>query len=206
MMKTKNEFEIDMKEQGWTERYAKTGVFQLNKVPGIWDEIDYGDNVIDLTIEAAVKEFYNELCDKYDKEHPDNELPDDYDFNIDELELVDSNEMDRYLDYCDVHNYLINYIPDPEYPGEYKEDPDAEYSAYIGETDGFVTASRYVCKAAKGSICIPNQCCLDDERSEKTEWAFTLPPEIWGEDKPEGMEIIKVDKGVYNLSGILNKL
>jgi len=197
-----NEFEKDMKEQSWTELYAKTGVFSLNNAEFIWDEIDYGNNVIDISLLYMEQEFNNEIRNKYNDEHPDNELPDDYNFDEDSLKLVDWNERDIYLSNLDYHLYYINYIPDSEYPGEYKEDPDAEYSAYIGETDGFVTASKYVCKAAKGSPCIPAQVDLN---SNGDEWAFTLPPEIWGDSKPEGMEIIKVDKKIYNLSGILNK-
>jgi len=204
-----NEFEKDLKECGYVELYAKTGVVSRNRIEGtvlftfgisfIWS------NVIDLTIEETEKQFYSEVRAKYDSSH--NEcLPENYNFIEDPLELVDWLEKDRALDCCDVHNYLINFIPDPDHPGEYIEDPEAEYSAYIGETDGFVTMSKYVCRAAPGSPCIPNQACLDDEYSSKTEWAFTLPPDIWGECLPEGMEIIKVDKKIYNLSGILNKL
>jgi len=201
-----NAFEKDMKDQGFEERYARTGVFSLNKVQAIWDEINYGNNVIDLSLIYMEEEYCRELRDKYNEAHPNNELPEDYDFDKDELEIIDWSDRDEYLCNLDYHVYLINFMPDPEYPGQYIEDPDAEYSAYIGETDCFVTASRYVCKAAIGSPCIPNQCCLDDERSEKTEWAFTLPNEIWAEDLPKDMEIIKVDKGVRNLSGILNTL
>ena len=200
-----NAFELDMKERGWVELYAKTGVFQINKVTGMWDEIDYGHNVIDLSLLYTEEEFHKELRSKYDSEH-DECLPEDYDFYKDSLELIDWWEKDKALDCCDVHTYLINYLPDPGNPVTYIEDPEAEDSAYIGETDGFITMSKYVCKAPNGSPCIPNQCCLDDEYSEKTEWAFTLPPDLWGDDLIEGMEIIKVDKKIYNLSGILNRL
>lgn len=188
-------------KQGWTKLYARTGVFSLNHVQNIWDEIDYGNNVIDLAFEEVEKQFYSEIREKYNSEHPD-ELPEDYNFDEDRLELVDWRERDHHMDCIDFHTYLINYIPDPDYPGMYIEDPEAEYSAYIGETDGFVTQSKYVCKAAMGSPCIPNQVDLN---SNGDIWAFTLPPSIWGSDLPEGMEIIKVEgMKIYNLSGILN--
>jgi len=179
--------------------HVKTGVFSLNKVAGIWDEIFYGDNVIDLSTEELEEQFYENVRKKYNSEH-DECLPDDYDFDLDELELVDYQEKDEYIDICDYHVYYIGYMKDPENPEYYIEDPDAEYSAYIGEEYGFVTRSKYICKAAPGSPCIPHQVDLE---SEGNEWAFTLPEDIWDSDKPEWMEIIKTDKKTVNLTAVL---
>jgi len=180
--------------------HVKTGVFTLHKVQGIWDEIFYGDNVIDITTLEIEKEYYNNIRDTYNMAYPNNELPDDYDFDLDELELVDRRELDSLFESCDIHRYYIGYMSDPENPGYYIEDTDAEYSAYIGEEYGFVTRSKYICKAAPGSPCIPHQVDLE---SEGNEWAFTLPEDIWDSDKPEWMEIIKTDKKTVNLTAIL---
>lgn len=192
-------------KQCWPDLYAKTGVFSYNRVGSILDLIsNFFHEVIDLSAIEGLKEFYGMMRDLYNNTH-DEELPEDYDFDLDPYEIVDQMEKDSFMDCIDYHKYLINFIEDPEYPGEYIEDPNAEYSCVITEECGFVTKSRYLCKAPPGSPCIPNQCCLDDKRSPRTDWAFTLPPDVWDEDLPEGMEIIEIsNRNIFNLSGILN--
>ena len=161
--------------------FAKTGVFTLNKVRGIIDiMLDEGINV---SAEEREVEYYKEIRETH-------KLPTDCDFSQDAYsDYIDEYELDIINETCDCDQILIGFIKDPN-TGLYEEDPKAEFSCICGELYGFVTASKYTCLAAKGSPCIPYQVDLESNGNER---AFTLPEDIWGEDKPGFMQIEKMD-------------
>lgn len=173
---------------------VKTGVFTINRVTGIFDDISYHSINVDFEARQAdiEKEYYEKLREEHD-------LPDDYDFDLDPQEVV--NENDLYDDYMNEEDgddtRLIGFMKDEE--GQYVEDPKAEYSCVLGESYGQVTQSLYICKCNKCSPCYPYQ---GDLETEGDEWAFTLPPDVWDEDMPEHMKIYKLDHKVENLTGI----
>ena len=173
---------------------VKTGVFTINHVSGVFDDLSYNSINIDFEErqEEIEKKYRNELLEKHN-------LPEDYDFVLDELEVVDYTEIDEYTneaDSCDTE--LVGFIKADG--GKYIENPEADYSCIFGESEGFVTQSKYICQCNHGSPCIPYQCDLE---SDGNEWAFTLPPEVWSENKPEFMKIYKLDHKVGNLTGKL---
>lgn len=173
---------------------VKTGVFTINHIPGIFDDISYHSTNTDFEVRQVEieKEYHEKLIEEHD-------LPEDYDFDLDPNEVVNDYDMDDYMNEEDSDDTrLIGFIKDDD--GFYTEDPDAEYSCVCGELWGHVTQSLYICQCNHGSPCIPYQCDLE---TEGTEWAFTLPPEVWGDDKPEWMKIYKLDHKVDNLTGIL---
>ena len=88
---------------------------------------------------------------------------------------------------CEVSSdcYLIGF--DVNDQGKYIIDTNAEYSAIVGETYCFIHASKWVQRCALCSPCFPGQGDLD---SKGEFLAFTLPPEVWGDTKPERSEVI----------------
>lgn len=68
----------------------------------------------------------------------------------------------------------------------YVPDPDAEYSAIIGEIYTQVVRSKYVQSCELCSPCYPGQGNL--EQDGKGDYiTYTLPPDVWGERCPEGV-------------------
>jgi len=66
--------------------------------------------------------------------------------------------------------------------GKYKEDPAAEYSAIVGETDIQVTRSKWLINGEWCSPCYPGQVDGDTEGP----WlAYSVPPDVYesGEEK-----------------------
>jgi hypothetical protein len=174
---------------------VKTGVFTIHKVENvIEDSIHHSINADFEARQVDIeKEYHEKLREEYD-------LPEDYDFVVDPQEVV--NENDLYDDYIkndedSDDTRLIGFMKDED--GFYVEDPKAEYSCVLGEVCGQVTQSLYICKCNHCSPCYPYQ---GDLETEGDEWAFTLPPDVWGEDKPEFMKIYKLDHKVDNLTGI----
>jgi hypothetical protein len=89
---------------------------------------------------------------------------------------------------------LINFIecsPDDKeawfgHKGEfgefgYKPDPNAEYSAIMGEIYTQVVRSKYVINCALCSPCYPGQGDLDNTYGDGYE-TYSLPPSMFGED------------------------
>jgi len=96
-------------------------------------------------------------------------------------EHLETCPLDDHCD-CEVSSdcYLIGF--DIIDQGEYTIDTDAEYSAIVGDTYCFIHASKWVQKCALCSPCFPGQGDLD---STGEFLAYTLPPEVWGDNKPE---------------------
>ncbi len=86
------------------------------------------------------------------------------------------------------HEYLIGFV---KVGNEYHPDLTADYSAIVRETVTQVVASRYVQPCNRCSPCYPGQGDLDTPGSDYM--AYTLPPDVWGEDAPDG--IVEADAG-----------
>ncbi len=88
---------------------------------------------------------------------------------------------------CEVQSdcYLIGFKHGHD--GKYDVNEITEYSAIVGETYCFIHASKWVQRCALCSPCFPGQGDLD---SKGEFLAFTLPPEVWGDTKPERSEVI----------------
>lgn len=68
----------------------------------------------------------------------------------------------------------------------YEPDPDAEYSAIIGEIYAQIVRSKWVQNCALCSPCYPGQGNI--ERDGVGDYiAYTLPPNVWGDRCPEGV-------------------
>jgi hypothetical protein len=172
---------------------VKTGVFTINRVPNIFDDIAYYSINIDFDVrqEEIEKEYHEKLREEHN-------LPEDYDFDADPQEVMNDFDLDDYMNEEDgADTRLIGFMKDEE--GLYIEDPKAEYSCIIGESYGQVTQSLYICQCNHCSPCYPYQ---GDLETEGDEWAFTLPPDVWGDDKPDHMKIYKLDHKIENLTGI----
>lgn len=168
---------------------AKTGVVTINHIHNlIEDMINYG---INISTEVREKEYYDALREEHD-------LPENYDFDEDPLEIVDADDRENTLEFSDCDTELIGFIKNED--GIYVEDPEAEYSCECNELWGHVTRSKYVCKCNHGSPCIPYQC---DLQTDGNEWAFTLPPDVWGCNKPNWMKIYKLDKDIENITSTM---
>ena len=68
----------------------------------------------------------------------------------------------------------------------YAPDPDAEYSAIVGETYAQVVRSKWVQGCKLCSPCYPGQGDLQ-QNGKGNYIAFTLPPDVWGDYCPEGV-------------------
>jgi hypothetical protein len=176
-------------------KYAKTGVCSINKIQ--WLIEDMFNNGINTTQEEREKEFYAGLCEKYG-------LPEDYDFNdsvfIREKEPDFDYNLEMLNEGNDYDTILIGYIKGSD--GLYDIDPNAEYSAVCNELWAHITASEYVCRCGAGSPCIPYQ---GDLESPGNELCFTLPADVWGDDKPEFMEIIETKEKYENKTALCLK-
>ena len=98
----------------------------------------------------------------------------DNDLDIDNEE--DFEQIDDYEGDCST--YFIGYKKLVN--GVYDIDPDAEYSAIVGEIYTQVTNSKYISYAAACSPCFPFQNDLSTSGDYAT---FTLPPDVFGDEK-----------------------
>lgn len=68
----------------------------------------------------------------------------------------------------------------------YMPDPNAEYSAIVGEVYAQIVRSMWVQNCVLCSPCYPGQGSI--EQDGKGDYiAYTLPPDVWGDRRPEGV-------------------
>jgi len=171
-------------------KYLKTGIFQLNHFPLIYEEINDG---INESQDLRVEEFYNDLRTKY-------ELPDIYDFDKDILNIVDECERDSVLEWDSQDTILIGYMRNNK--NEIIEDPNADCQIICWESEAAVVSSKYYQFANKCSPCFPYQSDIETEGSEE---CYTLPEKFWEESKPDWLTIYDVPEKHENLTAILLK-
>ena len=100
----------------------------------------------------------------------------------------------EYHDECyqnDSPTVIIGFVLNPQ-TGKYDPDPDAEYSAIVGEVYTQVMASKYKTQCNVCSPCYPGQNNLDDPGCFDT---FSLPPDMYDPEQdtvPEISPIVEV--------------
>jgi hypothetical protein len=166
---------------------AWTGVLNTNNCRNLVEEI-YDSDTINLSLEERLQ-----YCKK---EHG---LSEDYDLQADPLNVLEEYEYDRLCEDSGEDTLIIGFKYNPE-TKLFEEDPEAEYSAVIREFTTQVVQSKYVTYCNKCSPCYPFQGDLESPGSILT---FTLPPDLWGKDKPAWMKIISLKEPVDNVTGLL---
>lgn len=152
-----------------------TGVIQNNSAEWLIDELYNGNNV-ELDFEFHVADCPNTKRDGYH-----------------------DNCWESYGDSTWLIGFKRCRSTDPEawysYRGKYrrfgyKPDPEAEFSAIVGEINTQVVRSRWVQFSPLCSPCYPGQGNLDDREPGRNimgdpVWAYALPPDMFSErDEP----------------------
>jgi hypothetical protein len=137
-----------------------TGVFQNNHTEWLMEDAFEG---IDLDYQDHLS-----FCEEEDHDDCYLESSSNYLIGFKETELSD---LDAWYAW-ETPNLKLALKPDPE----------AEYSAIVGEIDTQVVASKWLIRCAPCSPCYPGQ---GDADTPGDFLAYSLPPDVVGDGKPE---------------------
>ena len=163
-----------------------TGVFQNNRVDWLGDEMAGGTDLdylsaYDDVVADRISKIQN-LIDGYDHCHDYSRLQAlvlDLDGDVPELDCLESNQSIIGFHQVKVKEDAWHWFDNLGYG--YAPDPEAEYSAIIGEVYTQVVKSKWAIKGALCSPCYPGQVDVDTEGEFL---GYSFPPDIF-EDKPE---------------------